>query len=254
VNKRLEVANIRLYSKGMLIEARTLTKTFDGVTAVDRVSFAVGAGEVLGFLGPNGAGKTTTMRMLAGFLPPTSGAARIAGFDLATEPLKAKQQLGYLPEGAPLYGDMTCRSFLDFIAATRGLGGYRKARRLDWVLHRLGLEPVLHARIDTLSKGFKRRVGIAQAILADPPALILDEPTDGLDPNQKHEMRDLIREMAPEKAILISTHLLEELEAVCTRVLVIDRGLICADTTPANLAAQGPLDEVFRELTSGTLA
>ena len=223
----------------MLIEARNLTKKFNGATVVDRVSFTVGSGEVLGFLGPNGAGKTTTLRMLAGFLPPSAGSAHIAGFDQAIQPLAARQNLGYLPEGAPLYGDMTCRGFLDFIAATRGLSGYRKAQRLDLVLHRLGLEGVLNARLETLSKGYRRRVGIAQAILADPPALILDEPTDGLDPNQQHEMRTLLREMSPQKAILISTHLLEELEAVCTRVIVIDRGLICADTTPAALAAGG---------------
>jgi ABC-2 type transport system ATP-binding protein len=238
----------------MLIEARTLTKEFNGVKAVDQVSFTVAAGEVLGFLGPNGAGKTTTLRMLAGFLPPSSGSACIAGHDMAIEPQLAKQNLGYLPEGAPLYSDMTCLGFLNFIAAIRGLAGFRKAQRLDWVLHRLGLEPVLYARLETLSKGFKRRVGIAQAILGDAPALILDEPTDGLDPNQKYEMRSLIREMAPQKAILISTHLLEELEAICTRVLVIDRGLICADTTPQALAALGPLDTVFRDLTSGHAA
>ena len=218
-----------------LIEVAALSRRFGDVHAVRGISFNVARGEVLGVLGPNGAGKTTTMRMIAGFLDPTSGTARVDGIDVQRRPVAAKRSLGYLPEGAPLYGDMTTAEFLRFIAAARGLGGSRRRGRIATIVERLSLGPVLDRRIDTLSKGFRRRVGIAQAIIHDPPVLILDEPTDGLDPNQKHEMRALIAEMAPSKAILISTHLLEEVDAVCHRALIIDGGLIRIDAAPAAL-------------------
>ena len=221
-----------------MIKTEHLTKRYDTLTAVDDVSFEVGPGEVLGFLGPNGAGKTTTMRMLAGFVTPTGGSASICGHDVATDALSAKAALGYLPEGAPSYGEMTVRRFLAFIADLRGLEGARRSARLAHVIENLHLGGVLGQTIDTLSKGFRRRVGLAQAIVHDPPVLILDEPTDGLDPNQKHEVRTLINDMAHDKIIVISTHILEEVDAVCTRAIIIARGRIVADDTPAGLAAR----------------
>jgi ABC-2 type transport system ATP-binding protein len=234
-----------------MIKTHNLTKRYDALTAVDNVSFEVKPGEVLGFLGPNGAGKSTTMRMIAGFITPTSGTASICGYDVVAEPLKAKAQLGYLPEGAPLYGEMSVRGFVEFIADLRGLSGAQRATRLEYVVHRLQLRPVLEQSIETLSKGFRRRVGLAQALLHDPKVLVLDEPTDGLDPVQKHEVRTLINEIARDKIIIISTHILEEVDAVCTRAIIIARGKIVADDTPAGLKARAPsgrLDDVFRAI------
>jgi len=219
-----------------MIKTEHLTKRYDPVTAVDDVTFSVGPGEVLGFLGPNGAGKTTTMRMIAGFVAPTSGTASICGHDIEADPLGAKASLGYLPEGAPTYGEMTVRRFLEFIADLRRLEGAQRKKRLDHVIDRLQLSSVLDQSIETLSKGFRRRVGLAQAIVHDPPVLILDEPTDGLDPNQKHEVRALINDMARDKIIVISTHILEEVDAVCTRAIIIARGKIIADDSPTKLA------------------
>jgi len=201
-----------------LIEVGSLSKEFGSIRAVDGVSFKVNRGEVLGFLGPNGAGKSTTMRMITGFLKPTLGNASICGFDLADNAIEARARLGYLPEGAPLYGDMTALEFLRFAADVRGLSRSKAVERINWVVEQLGLGPVLVQPIETLSKGFKRRVGLAQSVLHDPEVLILDEPTDGLDPNQKHEVRGLIRTMSAEKAIIISTHLLEEVEASASGV------------------------------------
>jgi ABC-2 type transport system ATP-binding protein len=220
-----------------LIAVRNLTRRFGSVTAVDDVSFAVAQGEVLGFLGPNGAGKSTTMKMITGFLAPTGGTAVICGHDILADPIAAKRQMGYLPEGAPAYPDMTPEGFLDFVAAIRGFRGAEAERRIDLAVERTALGDVLDQPIETLSKGFKRRVGLAQALLHDPPVLILDEPTDGLDPNQKHEVRRLIASM-PEKAIVISTHILEEVDAVCTRAIVIADGRVVADGTPGVLAAR----------------
>ena len=221
-----------------MIKTERLTKRYESLTAVDHVSFEARPGEVLGFLGPNGAGKTTTMRMIAGFIAPTGGTASICGHDIEREPLAAKAKLGYLPEGAPSYGEMSVQGFLEFIADLRDLTVAARRIRLEQVTERLGLGSVAAQTIDTLSKGFRRRVGIAQAILHDPPVLILDEPTDGLDPNQKHEVRALINEMAAEKTIVVSTHILEEVEAVCTRAIIIARGRIVADDTPQGLAAR----------------
>jgi ABC-2 type transport system ATP-binding protein len=221
-----------------MIKTEHLSKRYETVTAVEDVTFEVRPGEVLGFLGPNGAGKTTTMRMLAGFVTPTAGRASICGHDVETEPLAAKERLGYLPEGAPSYGEMRVRSFLEFIADLRRLEGSRRRARLDYVIGRLQLASVLEQSIETLSKGFRRRVGLAQAIIHDPPVLILDEPTDGLDPNQKFEVRTLINEMARDKIIVISTHILEEVDAVCNRAIIIARGRIVADDTPLKLAAR----------------
>jgi ABC-2 type transport system ATP-binding protein len=221
-----------------MIKTEHLTKRYESLTAVDDVTFTVSPGEVLGFLGPNGAGKTTTMRMLAGFVSPTSGKASICGHDVETDPLGAKASLGYLPEGAPTYGEMTVRRFLDFIADLRHLDGAQRRSRLDHVIERLQLQKVLDQSIETLSKGFRRRVGLAQAIVHNPPVLILDEPTDGLDPNQKHEVRALINDMARDKIIIISTHILEEVDAVCTRAIIIARGRIVADDSPAKLAVK----------------
>jgi len=221
-----------------MIKAEQLSKRYEAVTAVDDVTFEVRPGEVLGFLGPNGAGKTTTMRMLAGFVRPTGGKASICGHDIEAEPLAAKERLGYLPEGAPSYGEMRVRGFLEFIADLRRLDGPRRRARLDYVIERLQLAAVLEQSIETLSKGFRRRVGLAQALIHDPPVLILDEPTDGLDPNQKFEVRTLINEMARDKIIVISTHILEEVDAVCNRAIIIARGRIVADDTPLKLAAR----------------
>jgi len=218
-----------------MIRANALSKHYGSLVAVDNLSFQVQSGEVLGFLGPNGAGKTTTMRMFAGFVPPTSGSAEICGYAIEKQPTEAKRLIGYLPEGAPAYGEMTPRDFLTFIAQIRGLSRPETAERCDDVIERLNLATVLDQSIDTLSKGFKRRVGIAQAILHDPPVLLMDEPTDGLDPNQKHEVRRLIQSMASDKIIVISTHILEEVDAVCNRAIIISQGRIVADETPAAL-------------------
>jgi ABC-2 type transport system ATP-binding protein len=238
-----------------LIEIERLSKRFGAFVAVDEVSFQVAKGEVLGFLGPNGAGKTTTMRMLAGFMAPSSGSARICGHDVQESPVEAKRNLGYLPEGAPTYPEMTVEGFLTFCARVRGHDARRAARRVADAIALTQLEGVRLQPVETLSKGFKRRVGLAQALLHDPPVLVLDEPTDGLDPNQKHEVRELIRRMAPQKAIVISTHILEEVSAICTRAIIIARGKIVADDTPAGLAARGPtMDAVFRSLTLAAAA
>ena len=233
-----------------LIEIERLTKRFGAFTAVDDVSFTVNRGEVVGFLGPNGAGKSTTMKMLAGFVTPSAGTARICGQDVIEAPVAAKRALGYLPEGAPTYPEMTVTAFLHFIARIRGFDGAEANERMARAMAMTQLEGVRLQPIETLSKGFKRRVGLAQALLHDPPVLVLDEPTDGLDPNQKHEVRKLIRRMAPEKAIVISTHILEEVDAVCTRAIIIARGKVLADATPKELEAPGKtLEQVFRDLT-----
>jgi ABC-2 type transport system ATP-binding protein len=221
-----------------LIEIDGLEKRYGPLTAVAGLSFSVAKGEVLGFLGPNGAGKSTTMKMLTGYLEPSAGRVRICDIDMAQDPLKAQARLGYLPEGAPAYADMTPRQLLRFVARVRALDGTAFEAAFARTIARTDLAGVLDQPIETLSKGFKRRVGLAQAILHDPPVLVMDEPTDGLDPNQKHSVRMLIGEMAADKAIVISTHILEEVEAVCTRALIIDRGRVVADGTPAALAAR----------------
>ena len=221
-----------------MIILQGLTKRFGPIAAVSGIDLTVVKGEVLGFLGPNGAGKSTTMKMIAGYLVPSAGRAQICGHDVETDTIAAQAKLGYLPEGAPAYGDMTPRQFLSFIAQVRGFSGANVKSRIAAAAAKTELDPVLDQPIDTLSKGFKRRVGLAQAILHDPPVLVMDEPTDGLDPNQKHSVRNLIRTMAAEKAIIISTHLLEEVDAVCTRAVIIDRGRIVADGTPASLLAR----------------
>jgi ABC-2 type transport system ATP-binding protein len=234
-----------------MLKIESLTKYYGRHKVVDDLSFRCGPGEVLGFLGPNGAGKSTTMKMISGFVAPSAGSASICGHDIQTDRLAAQRRLGYLPEGAPLYADMRPLQFLEFIADVRGLAGQERQQRLNKVIELLHLGPVLNQTIDTLSKGFRRRVGLAQAILHDPDVLILDEPTDGLDPNQKHEVRDLIRSMSKEKLIVISTHILEEVEAVCTRAMIIADGRLLVDDTPAHLldAGDGDLDTVFRRVT-----
>jgi len=236
-----------------IISISQLSKHFNGITVVDNLSFDVQRGEVLGFLGPNGAGKSTTMKMITGFLTPSAGQVLIEGMDMQIYPTAAKRLLGYLPEGAPLYADMTVSQFLHFMADIRQLEGNYKKQRLDYAIDKTHLDTVLHQTIDTLSKGFKRRVGLAQAILHDPAILILDEPTDGLDPNQKQEVRQLLAEIASEKAIIISTHLLEEVDAICTRALIIAGGKLIKDSSPQALRSQSPsgrLDDLFRQLTS----
>lgn len=235
-----------------MLKVENLKKNFGSFQAVKGISFSVGNGEVLGFLGPNGAGKSTTMRMIAGFLPPTSGHAIICGHDVVTDPVGAKMNLGYLPESAPSYRAMTVEDFLTFIAKVRGFTGKDVKARVEAVLEKAKLTNVARQTIDTLSKGYRQRTCFAQAIIHDPPVLIMDEPTDGLDPNQKFTVREMIREMAADKSIIISTHILEEVDAVCTRAIVIADGEIKADGTPDELRAMdesGRLDVVFRKLT-----
>mgnify|MGYP001820917571 CR=1 FL=1 len=236
-----------------MIEIDGLTKRYGRHTVVDDLTFRCGAGEVVGVLGPNGAGKSTTMKMVTGFVAPSAGTARVCDHDILNDTLAAQRRIGYLPEGAPLYAEMTPAQFLEFIADVRGLSGTERRTRLDEVIELLHLGPVLHQTTDTLSKGFKRRVGLAQAIVHDPDVLILDEPTDGLDPNQKHEVRELIRSMSEDKLIVISTHILEEVEAVCSRAIIIADGRLLVDDTPEALAEQGDgdLDKVFRQITQG---
>ena len=221
-----------------MIEIHNLTKKFGQFTAVDDLSFTVKEGEVLGFLGPNGAGKSTTMKVITGFLSPTAGTVTIDGYDISKHPIEAKSLIGYLPEGAPCYSDMTTLQFLNFIAQVRGYSGDELRQRVQHVVDEVELRSVAQQTIDTLSKGFKRRVGLAQAIMHDPKVLILDEPTDGLDPNQKHHVRQLIKNLARDKIVIISTHILEEVTAVCSRAIIIAQGRIVADGTPADLEAQ----------------
>jgi ABC-2 type transport system ATP-binding protein len=223
-----------------MINVEHLTKMFGAKCAVDDVTFSVKKGEVLGFLGPNGAGKSTSMRMITGYLPPTSGNITVAGFNVADQPLEVRRRIGYLPENAPIYSDMSVFGFLSFCAEMRGLFGPAKRDAIDRVVQLCFLEQVLHQSVDTLSKGFRHRTCLAQALIHDPEVLILDEPTDGLDPNQKYEVRTLIRRMGSEKAIIFSTHILEEVEAACSRAIIIDQGKIVANGTPAELKAQSP--------------
>ena len=237
-----------------MLEVKNLKKRFGDFEAVKGISFSVQKGEVLGFLGPNGAGKSTTMRMITGFLPPTSGTAVIDGHAIAREPVAAKAALGYLPESAPSYRAMVVEDYLKFIAEIRGFRGAAARDAVERVIEKARLQPVVRKTIETLSKGYRQRTCFAQAILHDPKVLIMDEPTDGLDPNQKFTVREMIKEMAAEKAIVISTHILEEVDAVCTRAIVIADGEIKADGTPAQLKAMDPsgrLDVVFRNLTKG---
>lgn len=224
----------------VLVKTDLLYKSFGSIKAVNGISLNVEKGEVLGFLGPNGAGKSTTMKMITGFLEPESGDVSICGIDMISSPKEAKKHIGYLPEGAPLYSDMTPRSFLGFIAEIHGFRHQKKKAVIEDAVEKTGLHPVLDQSLETLSKGYKRRVGLAQAILHDPEVLILDEPTDGLDPNQKHHVRELIREISRDKAIIVSTHILEEVEAVCTRAVVINNGTIVADGTAEELQKMAP--------------
>ncbi len=229
-----------------MIKLQNLVKRFGPLNAVNSISMAVGRGEVVGFLGPNGAGKSTTMKIITGFLPATSGTVEVCGFDVGEKPVEVQKRLGYLPEGAPAYGDMTPASFLDFVAQVRGYRGAEKQVCIEQVVEKTSIKSVLDQSIETLSKGFKRRVGLAQAMLHDPPVLIMDEPTDGLDPNQKHHVRNLIREMAADKAVIVSTHILEEVEAVCTRAVVISKGRLVADGTPEQLVGRSSIHNAVR--------
>jgi ABC-2 type transport system ATP-binding protein len=240
-----------------MIEVKSLVKNFGPKRAVDGVSFTVRRGDILGFLGPNGAGKSTTMKMITGFLRPDAGTATVDGVDVTADPVAVKRKLGYLPESAPAYGEMTVGEFLGFIAEVRGFRTKdAKRAQVERALALTHLAPVRGQTIETLSKGFKQRVGLAQALLHDPPALILDEPTDGLDPNQKNEVRTLIKSMAAEKAVILSTHILEEVDAICTRVIILSQGKLVVDETPDRFRLRQPgarLDEIFRNLTRGDI-
>jgi len=234
-----------------MIEVKKLRRSFGPVVAVDGISFSVEKGQVLGLLGPNGAGKSTAMRMLACFLRPDSGTATICGYDIQQNPIEIRKSIGYLAENVPAYNEMTVGSFLDFICDAREIKGKARKKALDRIVPMCSIESVYHQTIETLSKGYKRRVGLAQALIHDPDVLILDEPTDGLDPNQKHEVRKLINKMAKDKCIIISTHILEEVEAVCSRTIIIAKGKILVDSTPEELKEkyQCSLDAVFRRIT-----
>ena len=236
-----------------MIEVSNLTKQFGHKVAVDDLSFRVEKGDVLGFLGPNGAGKSTTMRVVTGFLPPSHGTVEICGISMINRPQEAKSKIGYLPESAPLYNDMTVTSFLRFCADMRGLSGAAKNAAVDRAIETCFLQSVARQAVDTLSKGYRHRTCLAQSLLHDPEVLVLDEPTDGLDPNQKHEVRQLISRLGEDKAILFSTHILEEVEAACTRAVIVDQGKIVADGTPDELKAQsgsGSLHDLFRQVTT----
>jgi ABC-2 type transport system ATP-binding protein len=234
-----------------MISVKNLRRTFGPVVAVDGISFNVGQGEVLGFLGPNGAGKSTAMKMLACFLPPDSGTATVCGHDIITDPVGVRKSIGYLAENAPAYPEMTVAGFLGFVCDAREIKGAARRQALDRVVKACAIESVYHQTIETLSKGYRRRVCLAQTLIHDPKVLILDEPTDGLDPNQKYEVRQLINKMATDKCIIISTHILEEVEAVCTRTIIIARGKVLVDSTPEQLKQKyhASLDEVFRKIT-----
>jgi ABC-2 type transport system ATP-binding protein len=234
-----------------MIGVKDLRRRFGSIIAVDGISFQASQGDVLGFLGPNGAGKTTAMRMLACFLAPDSGTATVCGHDIIREPIKVRQSIGYLAENAPAYGEMTVGAFLNFVCDARRIHGPKQKEALNRIVRLCSIDSVYHQTIETLSKGYRRRVGLAQALIHDPPVLILDEPTDGLDPNQKHEVRRLINKMAKDKCIIVSTHILEEVEAVCNRMIIIARGKILVDSTPGQLKQkhQASLDEIFRKIT-----
>ena len=235
-----------------MIEVRELCKTFGPIVAVDHVSFSVGKGDVLGFMGPNGAGKTTTMKMLSCFFPPDSGTASVEGYDIVRQPVEVRRRVGYLAENAPAYDEMTTGAFLRFVCDARGMKGRAGRGAIARAAESCAIEEVMHQTIGTLSKGFRRRVGLAQALLHDPPVLVLDEPTDGLDPNQKHDVRALIKKLAPEKSIIVSTHILEEVDAICNRIIIINEGRIVVDSTPAQLRKEhgDALDRIFRKLTT----
>ncbi|MDE0861861.1 MAG: ATP-binding cassette domain-containing protein [Akkermansiaceae bacterium] len=238
-----------------MIEVNSLTKRFGHKVAVDNLSFSVKKGEVLGFLGPNGAGKSTTMRMVTGFIPVTEGSIEIGGVSMIAKPMAAKKKIGYLPESAPLYNDMTVKSFLKFCASMRGLGGSSRKDAVEKAIETCFLQSVAHQSIETLSKGYRHRTCLAQSLLHDPEVLVLDEPTDGLDPNQKREVRKLIRNLGKEKAILFSTHILEEVHEVCTRAVIVDQGTIVADGTPEELTKQGggSLYDLFHKVTTSEI-
>ena len=241
--------------RDVLVRVRNLRKDYGSIRALDGISFDVSRGDILGFLGPNGAGKTTAMKLITGFIDPDGGSVVVAGHDVASAPLAARRRMGYLPENAPAYGEMTVDGFLRFVAEARTLTDARGA--IDRVVDMAALGTVRHQTIETLSKGFKRRVGLAQAMIHDPEVLILDEPTDGLDPNQKVLVQDLLANLSQERCVILSTHLLDEAEKVCNRAVIISEGRILVDSTPHDLVKQsssGRLDEVFRRLTGGVAA
>lgn len=239
-----------------MVKVQSLRRSFGPILAVDGIGFEANRGEVVGILGPNGAGKSTAMKMLTCFLEPDDGTASVCGYDILRQPQAVRRSVGYLPENSPLYEEMTVSSFLGFVCDARGIRGRRRRQRTDWVVHACSLDRVMHQTVETLSKGYRRRVGLAQALIHDPDVLVLDEPTDGLDPNQKQEVRNLIRTLSADKCIIISTHILEEVEAICTRAIIMARGRILVDSTPQAIKAEHgtSLDAAFRKITTGRAA
>jgi len=250
------VSEIRSLQETKMISIKQLRRSFGSIVAVDDVSFEVGKGEVLGFLGPNGAGKSTVMKMLACFLRPDSGTASVCGYDILKDSIEVRRSLGYLAENVPAYNEMTVAGFLGFVCDARQIKGKARRSAIDRVVPMCSVDSVYHQTIETLSKGYRRRVGLAGALIHDPSVLLLDEPTDGLDPNQKHGVRELINKMAADKCIVISTHILEEVEAICSRTIIIAKGKVLVDSTPAKLKAEHGcgLDEVFRKITQANVA
>jgi ABC-2 type transport system ATP-binding protein len=238
-----------------MINVDNLRKSFGPIRAVDGISFTAQQGDVLGFLGPNGAGKTTAMRMLTCYLRPDSGSAQVCGHDIVRDSIQVRQSLGYLAENAPAYNEMTVSSFLNFICDARQIRGTKRKDALERVIDACAIESVYQQTIETLSKGYRGRVGLAQALIHDPPVLVLDEPTDGLDPNQKHDVRQLINRIAQQKCIIVSTHILEEVEAVCSRIIIIAKGKILVDSTPDRLKQEHHtnLFDIFRKITQGVM-
>jgi len=239
-----------------MLELKGLSKAFGPIVAADKISFSVARGDVLGFLGPNGAGKTTTMKMLSCFLPPDSGTATVVGSDIVADPVAVRRKIGYLAENSPAYDEMAPASFLKFVCDVRGVIGKARRAAVEKVAEMCAIGEVMHQPISTLSKGFRRRVGLAQALIHDPPVLLLDEPTDGLDPNQKYDVRRLIKRLSAEKCTVVSTHLLEEVDAICNRIVIIHEGKLLVDSTPDDLREKegGALDGIFRKLTRHRVA
>lgn len=234
----------------MTIDIKNLTKQYGQQKALDNISLAINEGEIVGLLGPNGAGKSTMMKIVTCFIPPTSGEVKVCGFDINEQPMNIRSLIGYLPEQNPLYNELYVRESLEFIAGIHGIKGKERKERVEYMIEKVGLTKEVKKRIGMLSKGYKQRVGIAQAMIHNPKVLILDEPTTGLDPNQLVDIRNLIKELGQDKTVILSTHIMQEVEAVCNRVVIINNGKLVADDSIEHLAVGGSLEQKFREITA----